>query len=299
MPRSRARFLEALEKELPGVLQEGEGGTACILPKSASEVALAIRLAAREKARLVPPGAEPRKGAVPIDLRRMGQVIAVDDTSHVAHVGGGVRIAALEAELRRRRLTLGIDGTLPDESVAAWLAEGAPGARDHRDDPVDQLVCGLEAILPDGRQIDIRPAPRRAVGPDLVAALVGSRGRLGVITGAHLVARPLTETEELAFRMPDRESGEAAAAWIRGRGVRPASAVLAEADGDIVLRVRLEGLERIRKASEQVARRTATERGGVAIDPSDAPDRPRPRAAPASPIVARLAARLDTAGVFA
>jgi len=298
VPR-RKKLFAVLEQELPGVLQEGEGGTACVLPKSTTEVAQVVRIAAREKARLAPPGGIPREGTVPLDLRRMGEVIAVDDTSHLVHVEGGVRVATLEVELRRRHLTLGIEGTLPDESVAAWLAQGAPGGRDHRDDPVDQLVAGLEAVLADGRKLDIRPAPRRAVGPDLVAALVGSRGRLGVITGAHLVARALTDTTDLAFRMPTRQSAEAAREWIRGRGVRPASAVLAEADGEVVLRLRLEGLERVRKASMAVARRTVAEHGGVEIDAGDAPSRPRPTLAETSDIVRQLAERLDAAGVFA
>ena len=295
----RKRFLSALDEELPGVLQAGEGETACALPKSTTEVAQVIRIAARLKTKLSPPGAEPREGAVPLDLRRMGEVIAVDDTSHLVHVEGGVRVAALEVELRRRNLTLGIEGTLPDESVASWLAQGAPGGRDHRDDPVDQLVAGLEAVLADGRELDIRPAPRRAVGPDLVGALVGGRGRLGVITGAHLVARARTDTTELVFRMPSRESAEAARAWIRGRGVRPASAELAEADGDLVLRLRLEGLDRVRAACIDVARRTVVERGGVEIDPGDAPSPPRKALPETSDIVRRLAERLDAAGVFA
>lgn len=296
MPRNR--LLAALDRDLPGAFQESDGRT-CILPKCTRDVATAIRLAREVGARLQPPGGPPRDGAVPVDLRRMGDVLAIDDTSHLVHVEGGVRIPSLEVELRRRHLTLGIEGALPEESVSAWLALGAPGARDHADDPVDQLVAGLEVVLPDGREIDIRPAPRRAVGPDLVAALIGARGRLGVITGAHLVARRHTDAAELAFRFPSRKDALAARAWIRGRGVRPASTALVGADDDIVLRVRLEGTGALRAASEDVARRTARERGGVEIDPGDAPSRPAATPPPESAIVAQLARRLDRCGVFA
>lgn len=295
MPRDR--LLAALDREMPGAFQEADGRS-CILPKSASDIARAIRSAAQVGARLQGPGAPPRDGAVPIDLRRMSGILSIDDTSHLVHVEGGVRIPTLEVELRRRNLTLGIEGTLPEESVSAWLALGAPGGRDHADDPVDQLVAGVEAVLADGRQIDIRPAPRRAVGPDLVGALVGGRGRLGVITGAHLVARRRTETAELAFRFPTRERADAAQAWIRGRGVRPASSAVVEGDGDVVLHLRIEGPPSLRAASAEVARRTAIERDGVEIDPLQAPPRPRPSVPPLSEIVRRLARRLDPGGVL-
>ena len=297
MPRDR--LFRALEGELRGAVQEGSDGLPCILPRSADEVATAVRLAAEVGAHLVAPGGDARPGAVPIDLRRMSAVLSVDDTSHVAHVGGGALVPTVELELRRRSLTLGIEGALPEESVSAWLARGAPGARDHADDPVDQLVAGLEAVLPDGRALDIRPAPRRAVGPDLIGAFVGGRGKLGIITGAHLVARARTEAVELAFRFPSVRAAEAARAWVRGGGVRPASTAVVEADGEIALRIRLEGLPAIREASEQLVRRVAKERGGAPIDAGDAPPRKRPpEAPPVSDIVRRLAARLDRAGVL-
>ena len=293
MPRDR--LLAALEGELRGAVQEGSDGFPCILPRSTGEVAAAVRLAAQLGARLVPPGGEAREGAVRIDLRRMSTVLSVDDTSHVAHVEGGALVPTIELELRRRSLTLGVEGALPEESVSAWLARGAPGARDHADDPVDQLVAGLEAVLPDGREMDVRPAPRRAVGPDLVGALVGARGKLGIVTGAHLVARPLTEAVELAFRFPSLSAAHAARAWIRGGGVRPASTAVVEADGEIALRVRLEGLPALREASERLVRRTTAARGGVPIDPADAPARKRATESSPSDIVLRLAARLDRA----
>ncbi len=295
MPRDR--LLAVLDRELPGAFQEADGRT-CILPKSTRDVASAIRAALQVGARLQPPGGEPRDRAVPIDLRRMNEIIAIDDTSHLVHVEGGVRIPTLEVELRRRQLTLGIEGTLPEESVSAWLSQGAPGARAREDDPVDQLVAGLAAVLPDGREIDIRPAPRRAVGPDLVGALVGARGRLGIITAAHLVTRRLSESVGLAFRFPSLGDARAARAWMRGRGIRPASSAVVESDGEIVLHVRLEGADRLREASEAVARSTAAERGGVEIDAAGAPPRPRRRPAPESPIVQRLASRLDPTGVL-
>ena len=86
-------------------------------------------------------------------------------------------MASAESRLNDDGLTL--DATLPSPSpsLADWLAKGAAGSRDRWLDPADQLLAGLDATLTDGRQVVIRPAPRRAVGPDLTALFVGAQGR--------------------------------------------------------------------------------------------------------------------------
>jgi alkyldihydroxyacetonephosphate synthase len=130
-----------------------------------------------------------------------GDRVAIDEASLLACVDGGTELAALERRLAASGLTLdarfaeaGGAGVTVDE----WLARGAPGARDRWLDPVDQLVAGLDATLVDGRSLRIRPAPRRAVGPDLSALFVGAGGRFGHVDTAWLrvhargVARPVS-----------------------------------------------------------------------------------------------------------
>jgi FAD/FMN-containing dehydrogenase len=265
----REAFLAEVRRTLPGTLEEGDGG-AVLLPRSAREVVVAMRFARKLGGAVVPPGGEARDGAVPLDLRRLNEVLAFDDVSRIAHVQAGVPMAALEGALLERGLTLGIVGPLPDLDLGEWLAWGAPGARDHDDDPVDQLVAGLEAVLLDGRELAIRPAPRRAVGPDLVGALIGARGALGVILGAHVVARPRLPGRELAFLFPT-DGAEATRAWIRGRGVRPARTRIARIPEGQVLLVRIEGEGPTAAAAVAVSERTAAERGGVPFPVSDVP----------------------------
>ena len=100
--------------------------------------------------------------------------ITIDALSLIADVAG--------------ELTLGFApaGAPLERTVATWLADGAPGARDPWLDPADHLVAGLDARLRDGTALRIRPGPRRAVGPDLVALFFGARGRFGAIERAHL-----------------------------------------------------------------------------------------------------------------
>ena len=182
-PDLRADFLRAVRRDLPGALQEADGG-AVILPTSRDQVALALSLAHQYRQALRTPGQPARAGAIAVDLQRMTDVIKFDEPSRIAHVQAGMRVHALEDELRRRGLSLGAHSSARDFGVGEWLALGAPGARDNADDPVDQIVAGLEVVLPDGREVLLRPAPRRAVGPDLVAAFIGARAALGERMGA-------------------------------------------------------------------------------------------------------------------
>ncbi|MEZ4328396.1 MAG: FAD-dependent oxidoreductase [Polyangiales bacterium] len=297
----RTDFLKAVRRDLPGALQEADG-RAVILPANRDQVAMAMALAYQNRQALSVPGQGPgaaREGAIPLDLSRMADVIKFDEPSRIAHVQAGMRVHALEDELRRRGLSLGAHSSARDYGVGEWLALGAPGARDNADDPVEQVVAGLELVLPDGRPVNIRPAPRRAVGPDLVGALIGARGRLGVIVGAHVVARLRVESTPVGYLFPTREGAEQALAWIRGKGVRPIRAYVEDAPEGSALRLKLATGEGVAEAFREVARQTATGLGGVLIDAKlELPKARAPQGAPASAVVAELAARLDPRGVL-
>jgi alkyldihydroxyacetonephosphate synthase len=114
---------------------------------------------------------------LPLDLDRASLLVRAD---------GDTPLATLEQKLQREGLTLDAAGAPEGARVSEWLARGAPGTRDRWLDPVDQTLAGLEATLSNGGTLRVRPAPRRAVGPDLTALFVGAGGRFGVIDRAWL-----------------------------------------------------------------------------------------------------------------
>jgi alkyldihydroxyacetonephosphate synthase len=113
----------------------------------------------------------------------------IDRASLLVRVPGAATLGSIEQALEREGLTLGIAyaerrGTAEPrmtDAVGAWLARGAPGAPSSFADPTDHLVAGLTATLANGSVVEIRPAPRRAVGPDLVALVVGAHERFASI----------------------------------------------------------------------------------------------------------------------
>jgi alkyldihydroxyacetonephosphate synthase len=114
------------------------------------------------------------------------EAIQIDHESLLVRLDGGFDLATAERTVNQHNLTLDVRAPNRPACVATWLAEGAPGARDPWLDPVDHLVAGLDARLTDGRSLNLRPAPRRAVGPDLVALFVGAGERFGMIERAWL-----------------------------------------------------------------------------------------------------------------
>lgn len=127
----------------------------------------------------------------------MSKEIDIDVTSLLVGVPADKTLDALETALSARGLTLGValdvagpantkTGAAGSIQVGEWLAKGAPGAASVFSDPADHLVAGLEATLLDGRTLEIRPGPRRAVGPDLTALILGCAGRFATIERAWL-----------------------------------------------------------------------------------------------------------------
>lgn len=131
-------------------------------------------------------------------------MIELDRESLLVHVASTERFADVEAYLAARGLSLAAsyDGT-----IGAWLEAGAPGARSAWLDPADHLVAGFTARArsPSAGSFSVRPAPRRATGPDLLSLVLGLEGRLLALESAwlrvHRASAPRPTTER--FDAPD------------------------------------------------------------------------------------------------
>jgi len=141
----------------------------------------------------------------------------LDLESLLVEVDARTTLGDIEVAISSDGLTLGVANLASqrEKTVATWLGEGAPGASDPWLDPADHLVAGLDATLPDGSELSIRPAPRRSTGPDLVALALGTHNRVIVISRAWLrvhhrdIPRPTTDPFHME-RNPPVSADEAA-----------------------------------------------------------------------------------------
>ena len=131
--------------------------------------------------------------------------IEIDPTSLLVSTPASCTLDGIETALAARGFTLGVALVGNSSSaVGDWLAAGAPGAPSMFSDPADHVVAGLLATLPNGKKLEIRPGPRRAVGPDLTALAIGTNHRLATVTHAWLRIHRL-DARRPAMQLPDTE----------------------------------------------------------------------------------------------
>lgn len=202
-----------------GTLSHHHGVGRSKAPKLGAELGLGVDIVhalrnAFDPAGIMNPGnLMPRSSPSRAPVSAVPESPIVDRDSLLVHVAGSATLESVERVLAREGLSLGIGDRAGSESVAAWIAGGAHGARDPWIDPVDHLVAGFTATMKSGKDLEVRPAPRRAVGPDLFALFLGQRERAGSIRSAWLrahandTARPL---ETSLDRDPPMGRGEEA-----------------------------------------------------------------------------------------
>jgi FAD/FMN-containing dehydrogenase len=235
------------------------GGPLVVRPGSAAEVGDVIRVA-REVGSAVGLGGET---PIEIDLGRMRNVLDLDETSLLLSVQAGVTLEELEELLGERGLTL---GALPQISrtrtIGALLAAPRPSEATPRVGPFTAACAGLTALVADGTTIATRVAPRKSTGPDLMHALIGSRGILGIITAATLrLERRGDSHEEAAWALPSIEDALACARALIVRGGRPADLAVTASPAPTLSLV-ADGPAALVQAEHALAHRIAVERGG-------------------------------------
>ncbi|MBK6879732.1 MAG: FAD-binding protein [Elusimicrobia bacterium] len=246
----------ALEKRLPGLV---------VLPRTAEEVALAIRAAVSRGIPFVARGAGTNlcggtvapTGGMVIHLSRLNRVLSIDEKRRRAWVEPGVVNLHLQKILAPRGLFYAPD---PASQKACTLGgnvgTNAGGPHCLKYGVTSTHVLGLEVALPDGT---LRRFSVDDPGPDLTALWVGSEGTLGVVTKIEinlLPQPPVVETFLAAFpsmeaaaqtvtdtiaagvvpatlEVMDRLTVEAVEAFVKAGYPRDAEAVLlVEVDGD-------------------------------------------------------------------
>lgn len=157
------------------------------------------------------PRADEQRPVVSLDLGRMNRVLEVDEHSRLARVQAGVLGPDLEDQLRARGWTMGhVPDSFTHSTLGGWIATRSSGAQSDKYGDIADLTRALRVVQP-GRVVATRPVPSEATGPSVRDMLIGSEGRLGVITEAWVQVHRLPDKREiLGYFYPSFEAGLAA-----------------------------------------------------------------------------------------
>lgn len=181
--------------------------SAVVQPGNAGEVAAIIEFVHKHHLSAIPygsgsgvlGGAVSLNGELIVDLSRMNRLIDFNATDGIATVEAGANGGWFENVLQERGFTCGhYPQSINMSTVGGWAACRGAGQASSRYGNIENMIIGMKAVLPNGELMEVRPVPRRSVGPSLIDLFIGSEGTLGIIV-------------ELTFRIwrsPDVEIGQ-------------------------------------------------------------------------------------------
>ena len=162
------------------------------------------------------PRADETRVVLSLDMGRMREVISIDEESGLARIQAGALGPDLEAQLEKRGWTLGhFPDSFTHSSLGGWIATRSSGMQSDKYGDIADIVRGLHVVRPSSPGRDgilvIRAIPSSSTGPSVRDMIVGSEGRLGIITEATVqVHRTPAKRDVYAYFFPNWEAGTAA-----------------------------------------------------------------------------------------
>jgi alkyldihydroxyacetonephosphate synthase len=205
------RLQHARGQSLPDWAALSSGRVGCFpdavaYPDNDGQVQELLKFASQIHARVIPYGGgtsvvghiNPLGGDSPvltIDLSHLNRLTNLDETSRLATFGAGINGPELEKALNQQGYTLGhFPQSFEFSTLGGWIATRSTGQQSYYYGRIEDLFAGghLETLL---GPLDLPELPASAAGPDLRQVVLGSEGRLGIITRASVRIRPAPEFE--------------------------------------------------------------------------------------------------------
>ncbi len=145
---------------------------------------------------------------VSLDMGRLRRVLEIDEDSGLARIEAGALGPDLEAQLAERGWTLGhFPDSFTHSTLGGWVATRSSGMQSDKYGDIADIVRGLHVARPGGMLV-LRPLPSTSTGPSLREMILGSEGRLGVITEVTVQVHRVPEKRDIyAYFFRDWESG--------------------------------------------------------------------------------------------
>jgi len=157
-----------------------------------------------------------------VDLARMDRVLAVDAASRLARVQAGAVGPQLEAQLNAGGWTLGhFPDSFAHSTLGGWIATRSSGMQSDKYGDVADLTRALRVVTPAG-VLATRPVPSASNGPSVREMVLGSEGRLGIITEATIQVHRVPERRViLGYLLPSWPASLAAMADLAASEAAP------------------------------------------------------------------------------
>ncbi|MET3131186.1 alkyldihydroxyacetonephosphate synthase [Oxalobacteraceae bacterium GrIS 1.11] len=221
------RLQNALGQSLPDWLKLRHGRVGPVpdgvaFPESAQQVRELLAYAAAHGVTVIPHGggtsvaghltvADGARAVLSLNLTRLCRMSSLDREAQLATFGAGVFGPDLEAQLRAQGYTLGhFPQSFEYSTLGGWIVTRSSGQQSLRYGRIEQVFAGGTLETPAGT-LRIPTFPASAAGTDLREMVLGSEGRLGVLTEATVRVTRLPDYEAFhAVFFPDWAAAEAA-----------------------------------------------------------------------------------------
>ena len=136
------------------------------------------------------------KPVLTIDMGKMNSMLHIDAESQLATFGAGTPGPKVEEELKKHGYTLGhFPQSWELSTVGGWVASRSSGQQSLHYGRIENLFAGgsIETLA---GTLDIPTIPASSAGPDVREMILGSEGRMGIITEVKVRITPLPEQEQ-------------------------------------------------------------------------------------------------------
>jgi alkyldihydroxyacetonephosphate synthase len=202
-----------------------------VFPESADEISRLLKLASRHRIPVIPfgggtgsqGGVIPLYGGMLLDLKKLNQIIKIDEESLTVTAQTGVNGQHLEWSVNKKGLTLAhYPASEYGATLGGYVAARGAGTLSTKYGKAEDMVLSMEIVLPSSERIRTLPVPNHACGPGLLQLFVGSEGTLGIITEVTMRLDPIPEERRWrAYLFDDIRKGLEAGRRIMTKRLKP------------------------------------------------------------------------------
>ncbi|NIB38563.1 FAD-binding oxidoreductase [Pseudomaricurvus alkylphenolicus] len=143
-----------------------------------------------------------------ISMARMNKLLSLDKESQIATFGAGTPGPLVESQLKAQGYTLGhYPQSWEFATLGGWIASRSSGQQSLRYGRIEQMFAGgrMETF---GGTLEIPTFPASSAGPDIREMILGSEGRMGILSEVKVRVSPLPDQESFhVMFFPNWEAG--------------------------------------------------------------------------------------------